>query len=175
MKKLLRTVIFELIYFFLRIFAGKSFSNKAFDPITLFQYFFFQKILRINAKVKWPVHRTSKVVSPEKIKRGTRNPGMAVGCYIDGRNGIEIGENAWIGPKVSIISMNHDLNNYEKYIETQPIVIGNDCWLATGCIILPGVKLGNHVVVAAGAVVTKSFEQDNIVIGGNPAKVIKHL
>jgi acetyltransferase-like isoleucine patch superfamily enzyme len=54
-------------------------------------------------------------------------------------------------------------------------VIGDDCWLATGCIILPGVKLGNHVIVAAGAVVTRSFEEDNIILGGTPAKIVKRI
>lgn len=44
-------------------------------------------------------------------------------CYLDGRNGIEIGENTWIGPKVSIISMNHDINNYQNYIKDKPIKI----------------------------------------------------
>lgn len=115
------------------------------------------------------------VKAPKNIKKGTRNPGLSIGCYLDGRNGIEIGENTWIGPKVSIISMNHDINNYQKYIKDKPIKIGKNCWIATGAIILPGVEIGNHVIIAAGTVVTKSFREDNIIIGGIPAKIIKKL
>lgn len=56
----------------------------------------------------------------------------------------------------------------------QPIIIGNNCWIGGHATINPGVKLGHNVVVASGAVVTKSFG-DNVVIGGNPAKVIKKI
>lgn len=56
----------------------------------------------------------------------------------------------------------------------KPITIGDNCWIGGSATIVPGVTLGNNVVVAAGAVVTKSFG-DNVVIGGNPAKIIKEL
>jgi len=125
--------------------------------------------------VPWPVHFTSTIKAHEKIEKGTLEPGAAPGNYIDGRNGIILGENVWIGPNVSIISMNHDLNNYEKYIETVPIEIGKNSLLLNRCTILPGVKLADHTVVAAGAVVSKSFSEGNILIGGIPAKVIKIL
>ncbi|NWG08349.1 MAG: acyltransferase [Chloroflexi bacterium] len=164
----------EFLFLFLKLF-GSGFSNRRFSPKTLLQAVFFQKILRINQHVPWPVHRTSVVVAPHKIERGTRCPGLSMGCYLDGRNGIIFGKNVWMGPRVSVISMNHDLYDYEKYIAAEPIVIGDNCWLATGCIILPGVRLGNHVIVAAGAVVTQSFEEDNIVLGGVPAKIIKRI
>jgi len=96
------------------------------------------------------------------------------GCYIQGRNGIRIGKNCWFGPNLSIISSNHDLNDYRKHSDAPPIVIGDNCWLGAGCIILPGVELGDHVVVAAGAVVTKSFAS-NCVVGGVPARKLKDL
>ena len=52
---------------------------------------------------------------------------------------------------------------------------GDNCWLGANVVILPGVELGNHVVVAAGTVVTKSFLQDDILLAGVPAKVTKEL
>jgi maltose O-acetyltransferase len=55
-----------------------------------------------------------------------------------------------------------------------PVTIGDNCWIGGGAIINPGVSIGNNVVVASGAVVTKSFG-DNVLIGGCPAKVIKKL
>ena len=137
--------------------------------------FFTQKILGINRGVPWPVHWTSVVKAPQNIQRGTRTPALSPGCYMDGRNGIVIGRNVWIGPQVKIISMNHDVNRYDRYIETAPIRLGDDCWLGAGAIVLPGVELGPHTVVGAGAVVTKSYPEGNQVLGGNPARVIKRL
>jgi len=54
------------------------------------------------------------------------------------------------------------------------IIIGDNVFIGCGSIILPGVELGNNIVVAAGSVVTKSFA-GNVVIGGNPAKVINSI
>ena len=56
----------------------------------------------------------------------------------------------------------------------KPIKIGHNVWLGGGVIITSGVTLGNNVVVGAGSVVTKSFP-DNVVIAGNPARVIKKI
>jgi acetyltransferase-like isoleucine patch superfamily enzyme len=171
---LLRHLRDEVIYLCLKPF-GPAFSDRKFPAKLLLKQVIIQKILGINSGVPWPVHWTSQVKAPGKIERGTRCPGLGMGCYIDGRNGIEFGENVWIGPRVSIISVNHNLNDYGRYVEETSISIGDNCWLATGAIILPGVKLGNHVVVAAGAVVTKSFTEDNIVLAGAPATVVKRL
>ena len=52
--------------------------------------------------------------------------------------------------------------------------LGDDCALGIGSILVGGIKLGNQVVVGAGAVVTKSFELDHVTLGGVPAKVISH-
>jgi hypothetical protein len=158
----------------LHILAGEGFSNKEFSSTILFKHFLIQKVLRINGHVPWPVHRTSVVHRPEKIQRGTRCPGLSPWCYLDGRNGIIIGENTWIGPRVSIISMDHDLYDFSKYVQERPIKIGKNCWIGTGAIILSNVELGDHTIVAAGAVVTKSFPA-NVMVGGVPAKVIKQL
>jgi len=55
-----------------------------------------------------------------------------------------------------------------------PITIGDNAMIGGGVTILPGVTLGDNVVAGAGAVVTKSFG-DNVVLGGNPARVIKEI
>jgi maltose O-acetyltransferase len=55
-----------------------------------------------------------------------------------------------------------------------PIKIGNDVFIGTKSIILSGVSLGNRVIVGAGSVVTKSFS-DDVIIAGNPAKIIRNL
>jgi len=139
-------------------------------------YFFFQRILRINSHVPWPVHWTSIVSSPHKIKRKYWRPypGYMPGQYIQAMNGIEIGNNVRMGPGVKLISASHNLNDFSKHDHSDPIFIGDNCWIAANAVILPGVRLGNHVVVAAGAVVTKNF-RDNCLIGGVPAQIIRTL
>ncbi len=164
----------RIAYGFLSLF-GPAFSDRRYPARRLLQHVFWQKILRINGNVPWPVHFTSMVRMPKNIERGDRCPGLSMGCYLDGRNGIILGKNVWLGPRVSIISMNHDTQDYNQYVREEPVRIGDNCWLATNAIILPGVQLGNHVIVAAGAVVTRSFLEDDILIGGVPARVIKKL
>lgn len=150
-------------------------SDSNISIIRLFHCGLVQKVLGINRHVPWPVHWTSTVNPVDRITPGTRTPGLSKGCHIDGRNGINIGKNVWIGPHVKIISMNHDLNDYYKYTTASPINIGDNCWLGANTIILAEVEIGSHTVVAAGSVVTKSFPQKNQVLAGNPAKVIKQL
>ncbi|WP_319509094.1 acyltransferase [uncultured Methanolobus sp.] len=139
-------------------------------------YFFFQRLLRINSHVPWPVHFSSIVKCPENIKMKYWRPylGYSPGCYIQAMNGIEIGVNVRIGPGIKIISANHDIYNFDKHTRDSPIIIGDNCWIGANAVILPGVKLGNHVIVGAGSVVTKSFSS-NCIIGGVPAKLIKQI
>lgn len=90
---------------------------------------------------------------------------------------IRIGDNCFVAPQVGIYTATHPLDHQERISGTEfgkPITIGDNCWIGGSATIVPGVTLGNNVVVAAGAVVTNSFG-DNVVIGGNPAKIIKEL
>ena len=139
----------------------------------LLQCIIAQKILGINRDVPWPVHFSSIVKGHKNIQSVTEIVGESPWNYIDGRNGIILEENVWLGPRVSIISQNHDENQFEKYIKDKPIIIKKNCILLTNCVILPGVELGEHTIVAAGTVVTHSFPDGNQVIGGIPAKVIR--
>jgi NDP-sugar pyrophosphorylase family protein len=140
------------------------------------QFFIFQRILRINSHVPWPIHMSSVIGKPQNIFQEERLPfvGFHPGTYVNATNKIYLGKNVRIGPRVSLISGNHDMNNYPKQVKGDPIRIGNNCWLGANVVILPEVNLGNHVVVAAGSVVTKSFG-DNVVIGGIPARVLREL
>ncbi len=172
----MKTILKKILYWKLSFFYKELNINDNHYPIkTLFIYAFKQKILGYNRKTPWPVHYSSKIICPQKIQRGTKYPGFGHNIYLDGRNGIIIGSNVWIGPRVSIISQNHDLNNYNNYTPSEPIKIGKNSWLGSSCIILPEVELGNHTVVGAGAIVTKSFTDGNVLIAGNPARIIKTL
>lgn len=137
--------------------------------------FLNQRILLKNKNVPWPVDRTSIFKGVEKIQRGSRFPGLSPYCYFDARNGIEIGNNVWIGPFVNIISMNHKITNFNEYSIDEKIIIGSNSWIGANSIILPGVKLMDHTVVAAGSIVTKPFTEKDILIGGVPAKRIKKI
>lgn len=123
----------------------------------------------------WPVHFTSTVVNPENIYCGIEtSPGISPGNYIQALGKITIGDYTQIAPNVGIISANHELTDNRKHIYKH-VIIGKYCWLGMGAIILPGVELGDYTIVAAGAVVSKSFSDGYCVIGGNPAKKIKDL
>ncbi len=90
---------------------------------------------------------------------------------------IIIGDNCMIGPKTCIYAISHPLDAKERAKGIglpKKVVIGNNVWIGGGVTILPGVCLGNNVVVGAGSVVTKSFP-DDVVIAGNPARIIKKL
>ena len=88
---------------------------------------------------------------------------------------IRIGDNAMLGPNCQFLTPLHPLDPVERNSGIEygaPITIGDNFWAGGGVTILPGVTLGDNVVVGAGAVVTKSFG-DNVVLAGNPAKIIK--
>ena len=90
---------------------------------------------------------------------------------------VTIGHNVMIAPNVQIYTATHPLeakarNSGKEF--AKPISIGNDVWIGGGAIICPGVTIGNRVVIAAGAVVTKNIP-DDVLVGGNPAKVLKEI
>ncbi|ATO46797.1 hypothetical protein C5L30_000778 [Companilactobacillus farciminis] len=90
---------------------------------------------------------------------------------------VNIGNNVMIGPNVDIYTVNHPMTakGRREYLgKGFPVTIGNDVWIGGKVTITPGVTIGNNVVVAAGAVVTKDIP-DNVLVGGVPAKVIKKL
>ena len=141
--------------------------------ILFFHYLIPQKIFRLNPKVKWPVHFTSKVHAPEKIKKGILcDPGDNINNYIQANNGIIFGNNIELAPGVSIISSNHDGDNLNKHIKGTPIIIGNNVWIGANTTILPEVKIGDNVIIGANSVVVKDIPSNSVAVG-NPCKVIK--
>lgn len=109
------------------------------------------------------------------IRIGDRS-GVGVNCSIHGP--LTIGDDVMMGPEVVILTNSHKfdrvditMNKQGSYVD--PVVIGNDVWIGTRSIILPGVKIGNGVIIGAGAVVTKDVP-DYAVVGGVPAKIIRY-
>ena len=104
------------------------------------------------------------------------NSSLNKDCWI--ANDTIIGDDVFMGPEIIILSSGHEFTSTNKPMRIQgapprkPVIIGNDIWIGTRAIILPGVKIGDHSIIAAGSVVTKDVEPWSIV-GGNPAKLIR--
>lgn len=125
--------------------------------------------------------RTIIVTRTEEAKIEIGNNVGISGATIYARNEITIGDNTLIGGNVKILDNDfhpieveaRNLDIKEK-IGTRKIKIGKDCFIGANSLILKGVEIGDGSVVGAGSVVTGKFPS-NVVIAGNPARVIKVL
>lgn len=96
-------------------------------------------------------------------------------CTFFDRGGIQIGNHVQIGPKVNLITLNHDFTPQNRAATfCKPIVLEDGVWIGVGATILPGITVGKNAVVAAGSVVTHNVDP-NTIVGGNPARVLKTL
>ena len=105
------------------------------------------------------------------------NTRIGIHCTLIGP--VCIGDNVNLAQGITVTALNHNFADTsrridEQGISTNPVVIGDDVWIGANAVILPGVTIGRHVVVAAGAVVTKDVPS-YCVVAGVPAKVIKEL
>lgn len=101
------------------------------------------------------------------------------GCVLRGQGGIHIGDDVYLAPLVQVLAVDHCYDNLHVPISQQPImtrgiVIDDDVWIGGGAVILDGVHIGRHSVVAAGAVVTRDVPSYTVV-GGVPARILKQL
>ena len=92
---------------------------------------------------------------------------------------VNIGHHVNLAQGITVTALNHNFEDSEKRIDEQgvcttPVVIEDDVWIGANAVILPGVRVGTHSVVAAGAVVTKEVPPHSIV-AGIPAKIIKKI
>ncbi|RFU67408.1 acetyltransferase [Peribacillus saganii] len=90
---------------------------------------------------------------------------------------VRFGDNCLLAPGVHIYTATHPLNAEKRSSGEEfgkPVIIGDNVWIGGRAVINPGVTIGNNAVIASGAVVTKDVPE-NVVVGGNPARVIKEL
>ena len=92
---------------------------------------------------------------------------------------VEIGSHVNLAQGITVTALNHNFDDTQKRIDeqgvsTNPVTIEDDVWVGANAVILPGVTIGNHCVIAAGAVVTKDVPPHSLV-AGVPAKVIKKI
>ena len=127
-----------------------------------------------------PLEESTTVLPPLYIDYG-KPVTVGRGCFIQqcytffGRGGITIGDEVFIGPKVNLITINHDPNpDNRSATYGRPIVIEDKAWIGINSTILPGVRIGYGANVRAGSVVTKDVPPMTVV-AGNPAKFIKKI
>lgn len=98
------------------------------------------------------------------------------GSSVIGHQSIEIGDDVWTGHHVHITDMNHGYEDVTRPISVQnqpeaPVSIGDGSWLGHGTIVLPGARIGRHVVIGANSVVTGEIPDYSVAVGV-PARVI---
>jgi acetyltransferase-like isoleucine patch superfamily enzyme len=105
-----------------------------------------------------------------------RNVFVNQNCTFYDLGGLDIADDVLIGPNVSLITSGHPLEPSRRraFTVAKPIVIERNVWIAAGATIIGGVTVGENSVVAAGAVVTKSVPP-NMLVGGNPARIIRSI
>lgn len=92
---------------------------------------------------------------------------------------VTIGSHVNLAQGITITALNHNFEDKSQRIDdqgvsTDPVIVGDDIWIGANAVILPGVSIGHHSVVAAGAVVTKDVPPHSLV-AGVPAKIIKEI
>jgi maltose O-acetyltransferase len=146
------------------------------------------KLMKCVQKLRWLAgfHPDSSIrvaaleTSGMKVGKGTH---LAMGLVVIDAytNNVSIGERCSIGAYVTLMSATGPDNSVLKdhpeiqgAIKTEPIVIGNDCWIGSGVIVMPGVTIGDKAVVGAGAVVTRDVGEREVVTG-IPARLTRKL
>lgn len=122
----------------------------------------------------YPVHPTCTIANARKVYVGCNATIARPGCYIQGAGTVYIGDYVQFRPNVGILSANHDIYDQRKY-NAAPITIGDYSWIGMNSVVTAGVILGPRTIVAAGAVVTKSFPEGFCILAGVPAKIVKYL
>jgi maltose O-acetyltransferase len=149
---------------------------------------FLARLVRPSIRFYWSLRlrkfgREAWVSSRAVIYQGscvTIDDGAVINDFVHiwGGGGVEIGKNTLIAAHCSITSVTHDARAYEKgllYKETKiikPVKIGNNVWIGSNCVILPGVTIGDNAVIAAGAVVRQDVTPQTV-MGGVPAREIR--
>ncbi|MFC1510391.1 acyltransferase [Candidatus Omnitrophota bacterium] len=106
--------------------------------------------------------------------------GVNSNTHLEGRGGIEMGDHVMIGPNVFIGSSNHEIKASDDRPRTfQPcllsrVKIGSHVWIGANSVVCPGVEIGSYSIVGAGSVVVHNVP-DNVVVVGNPARIIKTI
>ena len=135
---------------------------------------YYMSKMKIGHRVA--IKRGLKVSKPRNVTIGN-DVRINVDVIIQAHAPIIINEFTMIAARYIIVTANHDISKsgIEAFdtIKTAPVIIGKNCWLGTGVIVLPGVTIGDDCVIGAGSVVTHDLPQGMICVG-SPAEPIKN-
>lgn len=157
---------------------AKRFSELSFDEIDQKNAIITELFKKVGTNVR--------VFAPLRVDFGCNvsvgnNVLINQNCNLFDTNEIIIGNNVLIAPDVKIYTATHPINAQERMSNdgkiatyAKKVVIGNNVWVGGGSIILPGVTIKDNSIIGAGSVVTKDVDE-NVIVAGNPAKIIKKL
>lgn len=134
--------------------------------------------LRANRGIPFPVSPFNTIINYKNIIFSPNDLHIfnGKGRFFQAENAmIVIGEGTYIANNVGLVSSNHDIYDPSSSGNAGDIILGEKCWIGMNSIITAGVHLGDHTIVGAGSVVTKSFPKGHCILGGVPAKIIKTL
>ena len=167
------------LFFDKRYLRGKHFDESAIGWRWAARSILWQRVLGFNREARYPVSPLIGIDEPANIQFDVDDLTMfqSWGSYFSNSYGgrIVIGKGTWIAPNVGLITTNHMLLDPARHEVPRDIHIGANCWIGMNAVILPGVDLGEHTVVGAGAVVTHSFPNGWCVLAGVPARQIRDL
>lgn len=158
--------------------------SKLFQKFKLGFKFLFRKLSCLKYKIFFyhfgegsSISNNVKIICPERICIGN-NVGIANNVILDGRGGLEIGDDTMIGFETVILTSMHNHDSLQVPIRKQgmsyePIKIDKNVWIGTRVVILPGVTIGDNSIIGANAVVNKSI-RSGVVAGGVPVKILKN-
>lgn len=168
---MLKHIVVVSYEFFIRV----TFSLPRYRILNGFKAFFLR---RVGAKIgKRVVFYPGVWIAPARELVVGDDVDFALDVLVTTGGGVTIGDRVLIGYRTQILSSNHVIEGRSPIFHAghvkKPVVIENDVWIGAACIILPGVKIGEGAVIAAGSVVTKDIPAFAIV-AGVPAKVIRY-
>ena len=165
--------IFEVLRYGFSLTAAKE----AFYKYAWYIHDHIASVAKMRKDDNVRIHPTASLRCGESISLGKNSHINQYCCVWASENSkIILGDNLLMGPGVKIFSSNHGTSaggrmNEQGWFE-EDVLVGDDVWIGANSVILPGVKIGDGAVIAAGAVVTKDVEP-YMIVGGVPAKPIK--
>lgn len=139
--------------------------------IGLIRMSLYRHVFRVDVPGSSVIYSRCRFYDPWNIRVGHHTI-INDGVFLDGRNGILIGNNVSISRESSIYTLEHDITSPTFEAKGGTVTVGDWVFIGTRAVILPGVTLGEGAVVAAGAVVTKDVAPWTMV-GGVPARFIR--
>lgn len=145
-----------------------------------FAYYIHEQVVwraHIQAQEGIRIHATASIRYAQNVHVG-RNSHINHNCclWAGERSKVVLGNDVLMGPGVCLFTVNHNTTKgspmmWQERTEAD-IVVGDDVWLGANSVVTAGTRIANGVIVAAGAVVTKDVTEEDVIVGGVPARII---